>query len=205
MESKRNKVLLTDRVQAQIIEAETAYHRNRLHDLQTRQDALLIRSPLAGRFEVASTLDFVGAYVARGDVVGYVLDPSRYTLLTVVPQADVDQVRRHNIGVEIRSAVEVGGLIPATMVREVPGATRDLPSLALSLQGGGKIGLDPDASQEAPVALNALFQFELRFDNRAVPRTLGNRVYVRFIQQPEPLASQWYRALRQMFLKRFAV
>ncbi|MGL6047409.1 MAG: hypothetical protein ACRC02_13210, partial [Vogesella sp.] len=118
---------------------------------------------------------------------------------------DVDQVRRHNIGVEIRSAVEVDGLIPATMVREVPGATRDLPSLALSLQGGGKIGLDPDASHEAPVALNALFQFELRFDNRAVPRTLGNRVYVRFIQQPEPLASQWYRALRQMFLKRFAV
>lgn len=205
MESKRNQVLLTDRVQAQIIEAETGYHRNRLHDLQTRQDALIIRSPLAGRFEVASTLDFVGAYVARGDVVGYVLDPSRYTLLTVVPQADVDQVRRHNIRVEIRSAVEVDGLIPATMVREVPGATRDLPSLALSLQGGGKIGLDPDASQDAPVALNALFQFELRFDNRVVPRTLGNRVYVRFIQQPEPLASQWYRSLRQMFLKRFAV
>lgn len=205
MESKRDKVLLTDRVQAQIVDAEVGYHRNRLHDLQQRQDALVIRSPLAGRFEVSSTLDFVGAYVARGDVVGYVLDPSRYTLLTVVPQADVDQVRRRNIGVEIRSAVDVGSLIPATMVREVPGATRDLPSLALSLQGGGKIGLDPEASREAPVALNSLFQFELRFDNRAVPRTLGNRVYVRFIQQPEPLASQWYRALRQMFIKRFAV
>ena len=205
MESKRDKVLLTDRVQAQIIDAEAGYHRNRLRDLQVRQAALVIRSPLAGRFEVASTQDFVGAYVARGDVVGYVLDPSRYTLLTVVPQADVDQVRRHNIGVEIRSAVDVDSLIAATMVREVPGATRDLPSLALSLQGGGKIGLDPDASREAPVALNALFQFELRFDNRAVPRTLGNRVYVRFIQQPEPLARQWYRALRQMFIKRFAV
>lgn len=205
MDSKRHQVLLTDRVQAQIIDAEVGYHRNRLRDLQLRQDSLVIRSPLNGRFEVASTLDFAGAYVARGDVVGYVLDPSRYTLLTVVPQSDVDQVRRHTIGVEIRSAVNVSSLIPAIMVREVPGATRDLPSLALSLQGGGKIGLDPDASREQPMALNSLFQFELRFDNRAVPRTLGNRVYVRFVQEPEPLARQWYRALRQMFIKRFAV
>lgn len=205
LDSKRNKSVLDDRVQAQIVEAEADYQRKRLQNLQQRQDALVIRSPLAGRFEVASTLDFVGAYVSRGDVVAYVLDPSRYTLLTVVPQADVDQVRRYNASVEIRSAVDVDTLIPATMVREVPGATRDLPSMALSLQGGGKIGLDPEASREAPVALNSLFQFELRFDTRHVPRTLGNRVYVRFVQQPESLASQWYRALRQLFLKRFAV
>lgn len=205
MESKRNKVTHTDRVQTQIIDAEVSYHRSRLRDLQARQDSLVIRSPLAGRFEVASTLDFAGAYVARGDVVAYVLNPSRFTLLSVVPQSDVDQVRRRTRGVEIRSAVDVSRLIPAHMVREVPGATRDLPSMALSLQGGGKIGLDPGGSHEQPTALNSLFQFELRFDDVSAPSTLGNRVYVRFMHEPEPLALQWYRSLRQLFIKRFAV
>lgn len=205
LETKRSQAQLKDRVQAQIVDAELAYHRSRLRDLQARRDSLLIRSPLRGRFEIASTVDFVGAYVSRGDVIAYVLDPARFTLLSVVPQADVDQVRRRTIAVEIRSAANVSQLIAAHMVREVPGATKDLPSMALSLQGGGKIGLDPEAGREQAQALNSLFQFELQFDDRNAPRTLGNRVYVRFVQQPEPLAAQWYRSLRQLFIKRFAV
>jgi hypothetical protein len=34
---------------------------------------------------------------------------------------------------------------------------------------------------------------------------LGTRVHVRFRHEPEPLASQWGRRLRQLFLSRFHV
>ena len=49
------------------------------------------------------------------------------------------------------------------------------------------------------------FCFEVRFTGQHLPRALGSRVHVRFVQSPEPLASQWYRQVRQAFLKRFSV
>ncbi|HAT50058.1 MAG TPA: hypothetical protein DCS88_06945, partial [Alphaproteobacteria bacterium] len=66
-----------------------------------------------------------------------------------------------------------------------------------------QIGLDPDVSQ--PKALAPLFQFELAFSGGAKPGALGNRIHVRFIHDPAPLAAQWYRSVRQLFMKRFAV
>ena len=96
-------------------------------------------------------------------------------------------------------------VIEARIAREVPGATTDLPSLALSLAGGGEIGLDPSAPEHAPKSISSLFQFELDFDKTQMPAQLGSRVFVRFVHQPEPLLSQWYRSLRRVFIQHFSV
>lgn len=71
----------------------------------------------------------------------------------------------------------------------------------------GSIGLDPEASADnrAPKALEPLFQFEMQFTGPAQPRYLGGRVHVRISHNPAPLGEQWYRSLRQQFMKRFAV
>lgn len=194
-----------DRVQSGIVAAELAYFRDLLTDIDTRIGHMTVRAEHAGTFVMDAPSDFPGRYFERGEVLGYVLDPAAFSLLTVVPQGEVDLVRSRTTHVELRSVDRVRDLLPATIVREVPAATRDLPSLALSLQGGGRIGLDPSGGSNEVRALTPLFQFEIRFSGVHKPQTLGNRVYVRFVHLAEPLATQWYRSVRQVFLKRFAV
>lgn len=194
-----------DRVQSGIVASELAYFRDLLGDIDQRLEQMLVRANHAGIFVMDAPADFAGRFLERGDVLGYVLEPSAFSLLAVVPQGEVDLVRNRTTRVELRSVDRIRELLPARIIREVPAATRDLPSLALSLQGGGRIGLDPTEQDQAPRALVPLFQFEIRFDGEHLPQTLGNRVYVRFVHLAEPLAGQWYRSVRQVFLKRFAL
>jgi putative peptide zinc metalloprotease protein len=196
-----------ERVQVQIVRTELGHQRQRLASLTARRSELVVRSPHAGRFDIEAPGDFSGRYFPRGELVAYVLDPARYTLLTVVPQGRVDLIRHRAGRVEIRSAENLRDVLQARVVREVPGASTELPSMALALQGGGQIGLDPEsgADGQAPKALEPLFQFEMQFTGPAQPHFLGGRVHVRFTHPAEPLGEQWYRSLRQQFMKRFAV
>ena len=59
------------------------------------------------------------------------------------------------------------------MLREVPSATDELPSMALSLQGGGSIGVDPRKSQEGRAkSAENLFVMDLQLPPDA-PRGYG--------------------------------
>ncbi|MBF0184828.1 MAG: PqqD family peptide modification chaperone [Magnetococcales bacterium] len=206
IDSRIALAMTADRVQTQMIQAEREQITAQLTDAEHRLAAMTIRSPHAGKFVMVAPGDFPGRFLQRGEVVGYLLDTARFTLLTVVPQGNVDQVRRQTRAVELRSVDRIWQLLAARIVREVPAATSELPSMALSLAGGGTIGLDPSAQHGTePKALSSLFQFELAFQEGTVPSSLGNRVYVRFVHPDAPLALQWYRGIRQMFLKRFAV
>ncbi len=205
LEARLAEAIGKDRVQVQIASSGLRFGQSRLADLIARRHAMSIVSPHDGTFVMPSPNDFAGRFLGRGEVVGYVIVPSRLTLVTVVPQGEVALVRQHTERVELRIVGDVWNSIRARIAREVPGATQDLPSLALSLAGGGNIGLEPEATHEQARALTPLFQFELALDGDALPSTLGRRVFVRFEHGAEPLADQWYRGLRQMFLKRFTV
>jgi putative peptide zinc metalloprotease protein len=90
------------------------------------------------------------------------------------------------------------------VVREVPGAKDELPSNALSSQGGGTLAADPRDPHGAK-SLASTFQFDLELPDEARGFGYGGRAYVRFALEPEPLALQWYRRIRQTFLARFYV
>lgn len=197
--------IAVDRVSAQIIRGELNHIEEQLADTLRKLQAMRIASPHAGTFAMAAPQDFPGHYLARGDVLGFVIDPQRFTLLTVVPQGGVDLVRHQTQRVELRTVGQVHQMIPARIARAIPSATTALPSLALSLAGGGDIGLDPDASAQAPKSIASLFQFELDFDKTEVPALLGSRVFVRFVHHSESLLKQWSRALRQVFIRHFGV
>ncbi len=196
----------SDTVQQGVVQAELNFINSEVVELERKLEQMVIRSPNIGVFYLDAPGDFPGRYFERGSVLGDVVDPKALSLITVVPQSSAALVRGNTEHIEIRTSDNPMELVRATMVREVPSATKQLPSLALALQGGGEIGLDPEADPESgPKALNPLFQFEVRFQDNYMPNTLGNRVFVRFVHSDEPLASQWYRSLRQLFLKRFAL
>jgi len=205
-EARLSQASKSDRVDLQLVSTELLQAQRELEDAQARQKASTIVSDMAGRFVIPSPNDFEGRYWERGKVVGYVLNPESYSLLVVVPQGQAEFVRHNTLSVELRSVENVHRMIPAQLSREVPAATKDLPSLALALQGGGEIGLDPSVKEgQTPQALMPMFQFELTMRSDALPSTLGSRIYARFTHDPMPLGWQWYRQLRELFMKRFEI
>jgi putative peptide zinc metalloprotease protein len=168
-----------------------------------RAAELVVRSPADGTFVVAQAEDLPGRYLRHGEQVAYVMPQGAVTARVVVPQQSVDLVRRRTQGVGVMLADRVGELFPARVLREVPSASNTLPSLALATAGGGEVALDP-RSERGAKTLETFFEFDLEL-LAGRPGGVGERVYVRFEHDPEPLAKRLYRRVRQLFLQRFVV
>jgi len=193
-----------DRVEAQVIREEIASTRTELARAEERLQELEIRSPGDGRLIVPGAQDLPGRYLKQGDLVGYVLEIDRPTVRVVVPQSEVALVRQNTRRVDVRMVERIGRVQPAVIRREVPGGLERLPSAVLGRSGGGRIATDPRDDQ-GTMAFEKMFQFDIELSRPIAQVFVGGRVYVRFDHRPEPLAFQWYRQLRQMFLRRFNV
>jgi putative peptide zinc metalloprotease protein len=167
---------------------------------------MIVRSPSTGTFLLPQAEDWPGRFVHKGVPIGYVVDFSKTIVRVIVNQADVDHVRHRTRKVEARLVESLSAVVAAAIEREVPAASKDLPSLALSLQGGGAVALDPKEAKENrnPQAFEKLFHFDIGLSG-AWAKGLGERVYVRFDHIPEPLGARAYRAVRRTLLKRFSV
>ena len=205
LDARYDGLIQTKRVQADVVNEQKKQVAEALLLAQRRQADLQVRSPADGVFIMAETAEnALGRFAQRGDILAYVVDRAANTVRVVVPQGEGDLVRKATRRVEIRATDRIGHPVAARVQREVPAATDDLPSMTLSLQGGGKIGIDPNRSGD-PKALEKLFVVDLELPRGEQPMFIGGRVYVRFEHDPEPMAEQWYRELRRAFLKRFNV
>jgi putative peptide zinc metalloprotease protein len=167
-----------------------------------RSRELVIRSPADGIFAVSAPEDLPGRFLKQGEQVGYVIPEGRVLARVVVPQEAIDRVRSATRAVSARLAERVEETVQGSILREVPRASDQLPSLALSHLGGGEVALDPRTGQ--PRALQTHFELEIELATER-PVGAGGRVYVRFEHPPETMARQAWRAVQQVFLKLFAV
>lgn len=194
-----------NRVQAEIMRHQWASLRTEQGVVNTLVQAQDVHSTQTGRFIPAHPGDMVGRYVQRGEMLGYVLTEAEYVRV-VVPQSSLDRIHRSNRGVRVRLAQDSGREFYAHIAREVPSATDELPSMALSLQGGGLIGVDPRKSADgAAKSAENLFVMDLALPPDALPAYLGGRVFVKFEHAPRPMAAQFYDVVRQMLLHQFHI
>lgn len=200
--ARRQLSMNRDRTETAMLDEELGSIETELSHALERRAALVTRSPAAGSFALQDEADLPGRYLRRGEPVGYIVDPGRMRIRVLVAQADIERVRTDVRGVEVRLAESIGRVMGARVEREVPAASRVLPSLAFSLDGGGQFALDP-REKDAPQVLERLFQFDLVADEPVAAR-VEERVFVRFEHSPEPLAWRAYRALRRLLLSRFA-
>jgi putative peptide zinc metalloprotease protein len=192
-----------DRTDAEIVLDEMSSLKEEITRKKAEKDELLIKSPCDGVFLMDRSDDPAGQLLRRGARIGYVVDFSGVTGRVVVTQNDIDRVRSENQSVSVRTAGEIGRVYRAVVKREVPAASNELPSMALSLEGGGSIALDPNEKNTIK-SYEKLFQFEIVISGASI-NTIGERIYVRFEHAPEPLALRWYRAIRRTLLGRFNV
>ena len=91
------------------------------------------------------------------------------------------------------------------VARVVPAAADEAPSGALMAAGGGQLAGDPrDPQGRKPLQRIFVIDVELAEPLAQAP-AYGQRAHVRFDHRPQPLAVQWYAALRRLFLTHFTV
>ena len=193
-----------DPVQGDILRQQLEHEEHALKRVQERYDRLILRSETDGVLSAPLDQDLDGQFFKKGELIAYILDRQKLIARTVVTQGDIDLVRTRLQEAEIRFADAIPQIHASRVIREAPGGVNELPTAALSPGGGGLIATDP-ADQNGLKTLERIFLLDLSVPDNTPPSAFGERVYVRFDHRPEPLASQWYRRLRQLFLSRFNV
>jgi putative peptide zinc metalloprotease protein len=193
-----------DRVRWELTGEEIKSTRAELEHVRRQAAELTIVSPTSGTFVLsAAAQDLPDRFLRKGQEIGYVVPIATVTARVLVSQDHVDLVRSRTERVEVKLAGRIYETFQATMRREVPAASNKLTNLAMSSIGGGQAPVDPQEMRE-PKMLNTWFEFELE-----LPAThaffLGEHVYVRFEHGSEPVFWRTYRAVRQLFMKRFTV
>ncbi len=191
--------MFDDRLQAELTRQKLDTEAAMQARIEQRLDEMVAYAQRDGRWIVPNAGDLPGRYERQGALIGYVLSGALRTVRVVVTQDDVDRVRQHTESVRVILADRPWETLRARTVREVPGGSDQLPSTALTLDGGGQHATDPrDASGLKTLART--FQFDIELDTEATDLAFDLRAYVRFEHRPEPLASQVYRRIRQAFL-----
>lgn len=201
LQASRFDTLISDGAKARHFEAEIQRLQGELAQVDVRIGHLEVRSRISGTFVMPRQADLLGTYVARGTTLGYVLDRPTIGVRAAVPERDAALVREGSRAIEVRLAEDAGRTFPASLVRDIPAAAHDLPSAALGDRGGGPYVTDPaDDSGTRSAEPVVLIDLAVAGD---VPERLGGRVWVRFDHGREPLAMQWWRRMRQLFLQQF--
>jgi putative peptide zinc metalloprotease protein len=204
LEVKYDALMLEDRVQAALVREEMVAATAALARSRERAAELMLKSGASGRFVLPNAGDLPGRFVAKGQLVGYVVEPKVLTVRVAVGQDDIARVRERIRDVEVMMTEWGASPVQATIRREVPGGSQQLPTAALGSGGGGPFAVDP-RDRQGVTALERVFQLELVLPEELRSPYLGARVFVRFNHGFEPIGLQAYRALRRLFLRRFDV
>ncbi|MDX2454421.1 HlyD family efflux transporter periplasmic adaptor subunit, partial [Desulfosarcina sp.] len=195
---------LHKRVERNMLLEEIELVKGDLRYAEDKLEKLLVRSPAQGNFILVDARNLPGRFVKQGELLGYIIAEHRPTVRVVVGQAEFGLVRERLTGVQVRLAEQSATTLQAQVERIVPAADLNLPSAALGTAGGGDIPVDP-ADPEGMRALSTVFQLDISLPEQVKNPHIGGRVYVRLEHGSMPLAMQWYRSLRQLFIRKFYV
>lgn len=203
-QARYRALAFADPVQSDIVRQQIEHEEVALKRVRERHDLLTLRSEANGILSAPNDQDLGEQFFKKGELVAYILDRRQLIARTVVTQDNIDLVRTRLKSVQFRFADAISQTHPTQVIHEAPGGVNELPAAALSSNGGGKIATDPK-DQNSVTTLERIFLLDLSLPEGTPPSAFGERVYVRFDHQAEPIASQWYRRLRQLFLSRFNV
>jgi putative peptide zinc metalloprotease protein len=193
-----------DNIQAGIAKGELRVAESELQFIQEKSSAMSVDAFKNGELVLLEADDLPGRFLRKGDLLGYIIDDEQPTVRMAVSQDHIGQLRHKATNIKIRFASEPGRDFNARILRQAPEATNRLPSAALATTGGGPFVVTADGENQLETE-EKVFLVDLKpdFEGREIP--LGTRAFVRVNHGSEALASQWYRRLRQVFLRQFNV
>ena len=194
----------SDLVKAEITKEEYRIAQSELEHLDTKIQAMTVKAAKSGQILLPDADDLPGQYLRHGEIIGYILDDQPPTIRMAIGQDNIGQLRERIAGIKVRLSNRPDEQLDAAILRFTPEATNKLFSPALATMGGGKIQVDPAQSKEL-MTLEKIFWIDLKFSPKEKRIPLGTRVFVRINHGGEPVSKQWYRRIRQAFLRQFNV
>jgi putative peptide zinc metalloprotease protein len=168
--------------------------------------ALSVRAHRAGRLVLPQAADLPGRPVHRGELLGHVLVGEPPTVRVAVAETEVSDLREATRAVSVRLPGPGEPAWSALLQRDSIGATRQLPSPALSERTGGDILTEPQDEHHLQ-ALRPVVLMDVRLrapaaaasphSDEAVNKRLGQRAWVRFDRGWSPLVWQACRWLHR--------
>ena len=198
---------MSHQVEANIVLDELRSVQAGIRRTRERIDGLTLRSPATGTIIIPDVQDLPGRFVRQGEALAYLIDGrSKLTVRAMIPQENIGLVRQHTRAIHVKLVGESGKTYSADFARQVPEATDKLPSAVLGTVGGGSLAVDP-TKENSMTLLEKQFQLELEIQEPGDPIQvgIGRRVYIRFDHEFETLGNQFYRGLRQLFLRQIYV
>jgi putative peptide zinc metalloprotease protein len=166
---------------------------------EARVALLTLRAEASGKLALSRAADLPGGYLAKGALIGHIIEPGKTVVRAVLTQADIGLINSSVEAVAVKLAEQNLESKQATIVNQTPASTRELPSAALGEKGGGSFQTDPGDERGLQLVL-PVFVLDVRLDDEPL-RRIGGRAWVRFDHGSQPLLTQWTRGLRQVFLK----
>lgn len=204
LEAAYSAQFVTDRAKANIIREQMESEKAALDRTRERAQGLIARANTDGVFISPEADNMPGRYFHKGELLGYVIEKGHPLARVMVAQDAVDMVRLDTDQVTVRQVHRPDVVSVGRIVRRTSAGVEYLPSRALSTEGGGQISADP-RDQKGFKMMQRMFQFDIELADDDDAAFFGERVYVRFNHEMEPLALQWYRGIRLLFLSRFNV
>ncbi len=199
--TERLVVMATDALQMRTIEDRIGRLEAELTLLQKRIEALAMRAETAGQIAIPRMNDLGGRFLKKGDQIGQIVTGDDTVIRVAVVNHEANRVRNRTEDIELRWPNAKRDAAKANLLGEVPATVNALPSAALGERGGGRIQIDPQASDgmktQEPVFL---FDIQTRRDPEAFP---GMRVWVRFDHGSESIVNLLHREWRRAFLRHF--
>jgi len=197
--SRSNNLLQASIDQEALLVAESE-----LDFIREKANAMSVDAFKQGKLVLLEADDLPGRFLRKGDLLGYIIDDEEPTVRMAVSQDHIGQLRQMVTNIKVRFASEPNREFNARILRQSPEATNRLPSAALATTGGGPFIVTADSENQMETQEKVfLVDLEADFQGHEIP--LGTRAYVRVNHGSEALASQWYRRLRQVFLRQFNV
>lgn len=169
------------------------------------REALRVTAPMAGRWAALPLTWGQGQWLAKGAVLGTLVDDHAWRFVAVLPQVSSYAFD----GLERRAQVRLRGqedqVLAVQQVAITPFEQGQLPSAALGMAGGGAIAVDPQDAQGL-TASEPFFRVQADF-GASLSGSLrhGQRGVMRLSLPPTPLWQQWARGLRQFLQREFRV
>lgn len=200
-QAREYAALLRDPGQASLIAEDIARTEAELARAEQRIAHLEVASKSAGRLILPRADDLAGSFVPAGSMLGYVLPAGDVNVRAALDEGDALLVRNHARGAQVRLAETGGEVVAASIGRDMPAATRILPSASLGDRAGGSFATDPD-DKDGTRTQAAVYLVDVTVPKLAQER-IGGRAWVRFDLGSEPVGAQVSRRVRQLFLMHF--
>jgi putative peptide zinc metalloprotease protein len=194
------QAMLRDPVKLRNVEEEIERVRTQLARALELQAALELRAGVGGQLVMPRQADMEGVFVRRGTLLGHILTGEASSLRVAVEQDVAALVRDDTRSVSVRLAELPGEGFPARVLRAVPAATENSQRRA-----GGFCRRAPARrpGRPGPSAYAGAGLRDRPYPGSAAPGARRGRGWVRFDHGWQPLAVQWGRQLKQLFLRHF--